>query len=135
MIKTPTQLQYPERSVFMKEVKSQKIWTVELGTREGINVPLSLYVVFQQSDREHDQSSNNDTFCRMPINSAQVVIGTENYTDSGIFLNYKDDDNSQGYGQTKEAFRALTKNNTLQPYICGDVFRSSIVGDDGNEIG
>ena len=34
--KTPTQIQYPERSVFMKEVYTQNFWTFELGTQEGI---------------------------------------------------------------------------------------------------
>ena len=37
--KTPTQIQYPERSVFMKEVNTQNFWTFELGTQEGINIP------------------------------------------------------------------------------------------------
>ena len=36
---TPTQIQYPERSVFMKEVNTQNFWTFELGTQEGINIP------------------------------------------------------------------------------------------------
>ena len=30
---TPTLLHYPERSVFMKEVNTQKLWTFELGTQ------------------------------------------------------------------------------------------------------
>ena len=38
--KTPTNLHYPERSVFMKEVNTQNSWTFELGTQEGINVPI-----------------------------------------------------------------------------------------------
>ena len=33
--KTPTQIQYPGRSVFMKEVNTQNFWTFELGTQEG----------------------------------------------------------------------------------------------------
>ena len=37
---TPTLLHYPERSVFMKEVNTQNLWTFELGTQEGINVPI-----------------------------------------------------------------------------------------------
>ena len=57
--------------------------------------------------------------------SAQVVIGSERYPDSGNSLNYDDDDNSQGYGQIKEAFKALTKDDILQPYISEDDFRSS----------
>ena len=56
------------------------------------------FVVFQQNDRQHDQNLNNDTFVRLPVISAQVVIGTERYPDSGLLLNYDDDDYSQGYG-------------------------------------
>ena len=52
--KTPTQLQYPERSVFMKEVNTQNFWTFELGTQEGINIPTFIFVAFQQNDRQHD---------------------------------------------------------------------------------
>ena len=130
--KIPTQLQYPERSVFKKQVNTQNFWTFELGTQEGINIPAWIFVVFQQNDRQHDQNLNNDTFVRLPVISAQVVIGTERYPDSAIFLNYEDDDNSQGYGQIKEAFRALTKDDILKPYISEDDFRSST---EGNIIG
>ena len=35
--KLPTDLQYTKRSVFMEEVNTQKIWTFEMGTQEGIN--------------------------------------------------------------------------------------------------
>ena len=45
--KTPTQLQYPERSVFMKQVNTQNFWTFELGTQEGINIPTWIFVAFQ----------------------------------------------------------------------------------------
>ena len=75
---------------------------------------------------------NNDTFYRPLVTSTQCIIGTEKYPDSGILLNYNDDDYSQGYGQIKEAFRALTKDNLLQPYISENDFRSS---NDGNNIG
>ena len=117
MNKTPTQIQYPETSVFLKQVNTQNFWTFELGTQEGINIPTWIFVVFQQNDRQHDQNSNNDTFVRLPVISAQVVIGTERCPDSGILLKYDDDDYAQGYGQIKEAFRALTKDDILQPYI------------------
>ena len=130
--KTPTQIRYPERSVFMKEVNTQNFWTFELGTQEGINIPTWNFVGFQQNDRQHDQNLNNDTFVRLPVISAQVVIGTERYPDSGILLNYDDDDYSQGYGLIKEAFKALTKDDILQPYISEDDFRSS---NEGNIIG
>ena len=130
--KTPTEIEYPERSVFMKEVNTQNFWTFELGTQEGINIPIWIFVVFQQNDRQHDQNLNNDTFVRLPVISAQVVTGTERYPDSGILLNYDDDDYSRGYGQIKEAFKTLTKDNILHPYISEDDFRSS---NEGNNIG
>ena len=47
------------------------------------------------------------------------------YPDSGILLNYDDDDYSQGYHQIKEAFRALTKDDINQPYTSIRDFRSS----------
>ena len=130
--KLPTQIQYPERSVFMKEVNTQNFWTFELGTQEGINIPTWIFVGFQQNDRKHDQNLNNDTFVRLPVISAQVVIGTERYPDFAILLNYDDDDYSQGYGLIKEAFKSLTKDDILQPYISEDDFRSS---NEGNNIG
>ena len=129
--KTPTNLHDPERSVFMKEVNTQNFWTFELGTQEGANVPIWIYVAFQQHDRQHDQTLNNDIFYRMPVISTQCVIGTEKYSDSAILLNYDDDDYSQGYGQIKEAFKALTKDDILQPYISEDDFRSD---NNGNNI-
>ena len=130
--KTPTTLHYPERSVFMKEVNTQNFWTFEMGTKEGINVPIWVYVFFQQMDRQNDQNLNNDTFVRLPVISDQVVIGTERYPDTAILLNYNDDDYSKGYGQIKEAFKALTKVDILQPYISEDDSRSS---NDGDNIG
>ena len=39
-------------------------------------------------------------------------------------LNYDDDDYTQGYAQKKEAFRALTKDDILQPYTSDDDSRS-----------
>ena len=128
--KTPTQLYYPERSLFMIEVNTQNFWTFELGTQEGINVPIWNNVGFQQMDRQNDQNLNNDTFVRLPVISAQCIIGTENFPDSAILLNYNDDNYSQGYGQIKEAFKALTKDDILQPYISEDDFRSSNDGVD-----
>ena len=132
IINTPTEIIYPERSVFMKEVNTQNYWIFEFGEQEGINIPTWIFVGFQQNDRQHDQNLNNDTLVRLPVISAQVVIGPERYPDSGISLNYDDDDYSQGYGQIKEAFKALTKDNILQPYISDHDFKSS---NDGNDIG
>ena len=130
--RTPTEINYPEKSVFMKEVNTQNFWVFELGTQEGINIPTWIFVGFQQNDRQHGQNIKNDTFVRLPVISAQVVIGSERYPDSGVLLNYEDDYYSQGYGQIKEAFKALTKDDILQPYISDHDFKSS---NDGNDIG
>ena len=116
----------------MKKVITQNLWTFELGTPDGIYVPIWIYVGFQQNDRQHYQILNLDTFARLLIISAQVIMGTETYPDSAILTNYNDDDYSQGYVQIKEAFKALTKDNILQPYISEDDFRSS---HNDNDIG
>ena len=77
--KTPTLLHYPERSVFMKEVNTQNLWTFEFGTQEGVNVPIWIFVAFQQNDRQNEQNMNNDSFHRPQVTSAQCIIGTEKY--------------------------------------------------------
>ena len=116
----------------MKEVNTQNLWTFELGTQEGINVPIWIFVGFQQSNRQNEQNLNNDTFYRPLVTSAQCIIGTEKYPDTSILLNYNDDNYCQGYGLIKQAFKALTKDDLLQPYISDSDFRSS---NDGNNIG
>ena len=131
--KTPTELRYVERSVFMKQVNNQNVWNFELGSQENMNVPIWIIIGFQQQDRQDSQNLINDTFCRLPVVSAQCIIGTEKYPDAGILLNYDDDDYSQGYHQIKEAFKVLTKDDILQPYISEDNFRTSNVA--ANDIG
>ena len=103
-----------------------------MGTQEGVNVLIWIFIGFQQSDRQHDQKLNNDTFYTLPVTSAQCIIRTEKYPDSGILLNCDDDDYSQGYSQRTEAFRALKKDDVLQPYISDNDFKSS---NDGDNIG
>ena len=78
----------------------------ELGSQENINDPIWIIIGFQQRDNQDSQNWKNDVFCRLPVTSCQCIIGTEKYPDGGILLNYDDDDYSQVYGQTKEAFRA-----------------------------
>ena len=125
--KTPTELRYVEGSVFLKVVNNQNLWKFELGSHENMNVPIWINIGFQQRNRQDSQNLNNDTFCRLPVVSAQCIIGTEKYPDAGILLSYDDDDYSQGYHQTKEAFRALVKDNILQPYLSEADFRTSNV--------
>ena len=125
--KTPTELRYVERSVFMKQVNNQNLWNFELGSQENMNVPIWIIIGFQQQDRQDSQNLNNDTFCRLPVVSAQCIVGTEKYADTDFLLNYNDDDYSQGYHQIKEAFKALTKDDILEPYISEGDFRTSNV--------
>ena len=45
--KIHTELRCVERSVFMKEVNPQKLWSFELGTQERIKVPIWIILGFQ----------------------------------------------------------------------------------------
>ena len=130
--KIPTEVRYVERSVFMKKVNTQHLWSFELGTHENMNDPKWIIVGLHQSDRQDSQNLANDTFCRLPITSAQCIISTEKYPDSAILLNYDVDDFNQGYGLIKKAFKALTKDEILEPYISEHDFRTS---NNGNNIG
>ena len=118
----PTELRYVERSVVMKELNNQGLWNFEIGSQENMNFPIRIIIGFQQQDRQDCQNLNNDSFCRLPFVSAHCVIGTEKHPDAGILFNYDDDDYSQGYHQFKEASKALTKDNILQPYISEEDF-------------
>ena len=96
-----------------------------MGSQESMNVPIWNIIGFQQRDRQDFQNLNNDTFCRLPVISAQCFIATEKYADAKILLNYDDDDDYfQGYGHMKELFRALTKDDIFQAYISNDNFRT-----------
>ena len=113
--KTPTELKYIERSVFMRQVNNQKQRNFELASQETMNSPIWIIIGFQQQDRQDSQNLNEDTFCRLPVVSAQCGIGTEKYSDAVILLNYDDGEYNQGYSQIKETFRALTKHIILKP--------------------
>ena len=75
--KTPTEIQCVERCVYMKEVNTQNLRTSELGTQEGINIPIWIIVGFQQRGRQDLQNLNNDTSYRPSVTNAQCIIGTE----------------------------------------------------------
>ena len=60
--------------------------------KERINVPILIIIGFQQRDRQESQNLNNDTFYRPLVTSVQCIIGTKDYPDSSLFVNYDDDD-------------------------------------------
>ena len=99
----------------MKQVNTQNFWSFELGTQERINVPIGVIIGFQQRDRQDSQNLNKDRFCRPPVICAQWIFRAEKHTDACIFLKYDDDEYSQCFGQIREVFRALTKNDVLNP--------------------
>ena len=123
---TPTELRFIEWSAFIKEVNNQSLWNLELSSHENMNVPVWINVGFQQIDRQDSQNLKKDNFSRLPVTSAECVIGMKKKPNSSIIVYYDDDDYSQGYVQIKEALNALTKDDILQPYISDDNFRSSI---------
>ena len=90
-----------------------------------MNDPVWIFKAFQQRIWQNPQSLKNDTFCRLPVNSAQCIIGLEKYPDADVSLGYDvDDDHSQGYSQIKETFRASTTKVIFQLYLSDHDFRS-----------
>ena len=67
------------------------------------------------------------------MTNAQCIIGTENDPDTGILFNYGDEYYSQGYVQIKEAFRAVTEDDILQPYPSAHDFTSTKVKEAGED--
>ena len=76
-----------------------------------------VYCRFSTKRKTQLKIVNNDTFCGLPVTFAQCVIGTEKNPDAGMLIYYGDDDYSQGYNLILEAFKALRKNQILQPRI------------------
>ena len=62
-----------------------------------MNVAVWIFLGFQQQDRQDSQNLNNDTFYRLPVTSAQCILGTEKNPDAGILLSYDADDFSRGF--------------------------------------
>ena len=108
------------------------MWSFELGAQEVIRAVIWIINGFQQRKRQDSPNFNNDTFYKPPVTNAQCLIGFEKYPDSAVLLNYDDYYYSHGYGQIKETFKALTKNEIVKSYISDNDFRSS---NHGIEIG
>ena len=110
-------------------MNNQKLWNFELGSKENMNVPIWKSVGFQKRYRQDSQNLNNESFCRLSVTSAQCIAGTEKDPDAGIIIRICDDDYSlHGHGQIKESYKALTKDDILQPKKFDDEFRSLNAG-------
>ena len=59
----------------MKEVKNQNLWDFELGSQQTMNVPIWIIIGLAQPAWQVSQNLSNDTFCRLPVTSAQCIIG------------------------------------------------------------
>ena len=94
--KTPTELRYIERSLIMKDITNQYLWTFELGSPQEMSVPKWIFVGFQRKYRQDSLNLNNDTFGRLRGVSAQCIIGIEKCPGARILLNCDDDKYSQG---------------------------------------
>ena len=90
-----------------------------------MNFPIWKNIGFQQQDGQDSQNLTKDTFCRLPITSAQSVNGTERYPAAGIISIYDTYDCTHGYAEIKEASRASTKDVILKPFISDHDFRSA----------
>ena len=62
VIKTPTELQYIEISVFKKEINTRNSWSFELGTQDGIKISIMTIIGFQQRGRQDSQNLAYDAF-------------------------------------------------------------------------
>ena len=90
---------------------------LNLELKGGANVPLVEFVGFQPRDRQNPQNLNDVSFCSLPRTTGQGIKGTKNYPDAGIIISFDVFGFFRGYGQMKEAFRALTTDDTFQPCI------------------
>ena len=71
----------------MEEVNTQNLWSFDLETHDGINIPIRIVIGFQQIERQDSQNMKNGSFFRPPVTSAQCIIRTEKYLDSAILIN------------------------------------------------
>ena len=115
--KTATELSYIERSSYMKDMTTEKIWSFELGVRNGIDVPIYIIVGFMERDQFNLHYQNNDICYRPSVVNAQAIIGSEKFLDAGINCNYANDKLSQAYGEHVSWFRHLAKDDILYTYF------------------
>ena len=124
----------------MQEVSTRNYRSLELGTPEGMNVTIWISVWFQKRDRQDSQKMilfmqwfKHCYLFRLRVTSAQCIIDIEKHPDAAILMIYDDADYFQGYGQIKEIFRAVTKDDILEPFISDQDFRLTHVNEAGED--
>ena len=84
-----------------------------MGSQGSMNVPVWNLIGFQQRERQDTQKLSKDSFCRLPVTSAQIITGREKKLEARVFLNYDKNDHTHGFSHFKKDFRALTKDDIL----------------------
>ena len=62
----------------MKDINNQNKWTFELGSQEGLNVPVWILFGFQPSDGLNSAMENNDSFIDLQSQELKVYAVREN---------------------------------------------------------
>ena len=85
--KDPIEMFYTERTVFRKDVNTNKNWTFELGN-SGESTPTFVIVGFQARNKIDSKTHDNATFDRLSLSNAVCKIRSEKYPDDGIECDY-----------------------------------------------
>ena len=122
--KDPTEIFYTERTVFRKDVNTNKSWTFELGN-SGESTPAYVVVGFQARNKIDSETHDNAIFDRLPVSNAVCKIGSEKYPDDGIECDYFRDKYDQAYSEIEIFYQLKSETNLLNPFIDLHKFRTN----------
>ena len=122
--KDPTEIFYTERTVFRKDVNTNKSWTFELGN-SGESTPTYVVVGFQARNKIDSETHDNAIFDRLPVSNAVCKIGSEKYPDDGIECDYFRDKYDQAYSEIEIFYQLKSETNLLNPFIDLHKFRTN----------
>ena len=78
-----------------------------------------------------NQLLENDSFYRLAVKFAQYNIGTKNYTDTDINLNYVEDKGNKGCTSVESYFKYLTEDDNPQSYVSKKGLKTNNVNTSG----
>ena len=122
--KDPTEIFYTERTVFRKDVNTNKSWTFEL-CNGGESTPTYVVVGFQARNKIDSQTHDNAILDRLPVSNAVRKIGSEKYPDDGIECDYNRDKYDQAYSEFENFYLLKSETNLLNPFIDLHKFRTN----------